>query len=87
MRMYVKFAAMIATATVVMYGLMYLNNFALAHVRYSQTRVWMALLMGAVMATIMLAYMFQMVTPGLRGTSKGGRDSGHSGVRRPFGDK
>jgi uncharacterized protein (DUF305 family) len=60
MRMYAKFAAMIATATVVMYGLMYLNNFALAHVRYSQTRVWMALLMGAVMAVIMLAYMSQM---------------------------
>ena len=43
---YARFAAMIATSTVVMFGLMYLNTFALDHVFYSQTRTWMALLMG-----------------------------------------
>lgn len=57
---YARFAAMIATSTVVMYGLMYLNTFALDHVRYSQTRLWMALLMGAVMAVVMLGFMRKM---------------------------
>lgn len=51
---------MIATSTVIMYGLMYLNTFALDHIRYSQTRLWMALLMGAVMAIIMLLFMLRM---------------------------
>ncbi|AVF04190.1 MULTISPECIES: DUF305 domain-containing protein [Devosia] len=57
---YVRFAAMIATSTVVMYGLMYLNTYQSDHVFYSQTRLWMALLMGAVMAVIMLAFMWTM---------------------------
>ena len=57
---YARFAAMIATSTVVMYGLMYLNTYALDHVYFSQTRMWMALYMGAVMAIIMLAFMLGM---------------------------
>ena len=57
---YGRFAAMIATSTVVMYGLMYLNTYALSHVFWSQTRAWMALLMGAVMAVIMLGFMRAM---------------------------
>lgn len=57
---YGRFAAMIATSTLVMFGLMYLNTFALDHVTYSQTRTWMALLMGAVMAVIMLGFMWSM---------------------------
>lgn len=57
---YGRFAAMIATSTIVMYGLMYLNTYALDHVRFSQTRVWMALLMGAAMAVVMLLYMRAM---------------------------
>ncbi|MGE0061365.1 MAG: DUF305 domain-containing protein [Xanthobacteraceae bacterium] len=57
---YVRFAAMIATSTVVMYGLMYLNTFALEHVWFSQTRLWMALLMGAVMGAVMLGFMWSM---------------------------
>ena len=57
---YTRFAAMIATSTVVMFGLMYLNTWALEHVRYSQTRTWMALLMGATMAIVMLGFMFSM---------------------------
>ncbi|WP_225430005.1 DUF305 domain-containing protein [Deinococcus detaillensis] len=51
---------MIATSTVVMFGLMYLNTYQLDHVYFSQTRMWMALYMGAVMAVIMLAYMMSM---------------------------
>ena len=57
---YLKFAAMIATSTVAMYGMMYLNTYSLDHVFWSQTRAWMALYMGAGMAVIMLAYMWGM---------------------------
>jgi uncharacterized protein (DUF305 family) len=57
---YWRFAAMIATSTVVMYGLMYLNTYALEHVLWSETRAWMALIMGATMAVIMLGYMIGM---------------------------
>ncbi|WP_029404569.1 DUF305 domain-containing protein [Stutzerimonas stutzeri] len=54
---YWRFAAMIATSTVVMFGLMYLNTYAFEHIFWSETRAWMALLMGAVMAVIMLSFM------------------------------
>ncbi len=57
---YGVFAGMIATSTVVMFGLMYLNTYAIGHVFYSQTRTWMAIYMGAVMAIIMLGYMWPM---------------------------
>ena len=57
---YRRFAAMIATSTVVMFGLMYLNTYAIEHVAFSQTRAWMALLMGAVMAVVMLGFMWGM---------------------------
>jgi uncharacterized protein (DUF305 family) len=57
---YWRFAAMIATSTVVMYGLMYLNTYALDHVFWSETRAWMALVMGATMAVIMLSFMLSM---------------------------
>jgi uncharacterized protein (DUF305 family) len=51
---------MIAVSTVVMFGLMYLNTYALDHVFFSQTRTWMALLMGAVMAVVMMSFMWTM---------------------------
>lgn len=57
---YGRFAAMITTSTVVMFGLMYLNTYALDHVYYSQTRTWMAVLMGAIMALIMIGFMWSM---------------------------
>ncbi len=57
---YARFAAMIAASTVIMYGLMYLNTYQLGHVFFSQTRMWMALYMGATMAIIMLAFMLGM---------------------------
>ena len=57
---YGRFFAMIATSTVVMFVLMYLNTYALDHVTYSQTRTWMAIYMGAVMAIIMIGYMWSM---------------------------
>jgi len=60
MKMYLRFGLMIATSTVAMYGLMYLNTYSLDHVSFSETRVYMALVMGATMAVIMLAYMIDM---------------------------
>jgi uncharacterized protein (DUF305 family) len=57
---YARFAAMIVTATVVMFGLMYLNSYAPDHVWFSQTRAWMAVVMGATMAVVMLAFMLNM---------------------------
>lgn len=57
---YLRFGAMIATSTMVMFGLMYLNTYALDHVLFSQTRTWMALMMGAAMAIIMLLFMLGM---------------------------
>jgi uncharacterized protein (DUF305 family) len=57
---YWRFAAMIATSTVVMYGLMYLNTYSFEHVFWSETRAWMALVMGSTMSIIMLGYMLGM---------------------------
>jgi hypothetical protein len=57
---YWRFAAMIATSTVVMFGLMYVHTYIWDHAYFSETRAWMALLMGAVMAIIMLGYMLNM---------------------------
>ena len=57
---YTRFALMIATSTVVMFGLMYLNTYAFEHVFYSETRAWMALLMGGTMAFVVMAFMFAM---------------------------
>jgi uncharacterized protein (DUF305 family) len=57
---YTRFGLMILVSTVIMFGLMYLNTYALEHVFYSQTRTWMALVMGATMAVIMLLFMLGM---------------------------
>ena len=57
---YPRFFAMVATSTVVMFGLMYLNTYEIDHIFWSQTRAWMALLMGATMAFIMLLFMRKM---------------------------
>jgi uncharacterized protein (DUF305 family) len=53
---------MIATSTIVMLGLMYLNTYAFSHVYFSETRTYMAIYMGATMAVIMLAFMLGMYT-------------------------
>jgi uncharacterized protein (DUF305 family) len=57
---YPRFLAMIVVSTVLMFGLMYLNTWALDHVFWSQTRMWAALYMGATMAAVMLAFMWGM---------------------------
>ncbi|HEX6300576.1 MAG TPA: DUF305 domain-containing protein [Acidimicrobiia bacterium] len=51
---------MIITAMLVMYATTYLNTFELSHVAFSETRVFMTLLMGATMALVMLAFMLGM---------------------------
>ncbi len=59
---YRTFAAMIATSVVAMYAMTYLNNWALEHVYWSETRAYMVIYMGAVMAVIMLMFMIRMYT-------------------------
>ncbi len=62
MSRYAKFAAMIATSTIVMFVMMYLNTYSLDHIYWSETRAYMALVMGATMALIMLGFMLGMYT-------------------------
>tara|TARA_R110000751_G_scaffold131275_1_gene233421 strand:- start:4758 stop:5207 length:450 start_codon:yes stop_codon:yes gene_type:complete len=57
MGQYTRFGAMIATSTALMLGLMYLNTYAFDHIYWSETRAYMALVMGAAMAIVMLAFM------------------------------
>lgn len=59
---YLRFGAMIGTSTLVMLGLMYLNTYEFGHVTFSETRTYMALIMGAAMATVMLGFMLRMYT-------------------------
>jgi len=54
---YKRFLLMIATSVVVMYMAMYLNNYAWDHIFWSETRAYMALIIGAIMATVMLLFM------------------------------
>ena len=60
MSMYVRFMAMTATSTVVMFALMYLNTYNIDHVFWSETRFWMAFVMGAAMMVVMLLFMWGM---------------------------
>ncbi|MBU8538470.1 DUF305 domain-containing protein [Falsiroseomonas tokyonensis] len=57
---YARFGAMILASTLVMFGLMYLNTWSVDHLAFSQTRAWMALLMGATMTFVMMLFMFGM---------------------------
>ncbi|MEZ5207657.1 MAG: DUF305 domain-containing protein [Acidimicrobiales bacterium] len=59
-RGYLRFGAMILVSTTVMFGVMYLNTYELSHVEFSETRLYMSLLMGATMTAIMLAFMLGM---------------------------
>ena len=60
MKNYVRFGIMIGVSTVIMYWLMFLNVFELDHIWLSQTRIYMALIMGSVMAIVMLLFMWKM---------------------------
>ncbi|MEC7742246.1 MAG: DUF305 domain-containing protein [Pseudomonadota bacterium] len=54
------FAAMIATSIVTMFVLKYSNVYESGHIWFSQTRMWMALMMGMAMIVIMLGFMWGM---------------------------
>jgi len=60
MNPYLKFFLMILTSTIVMYIMMYFNTYKWDHVYFSETRAYMALYMGAMMAVVMLAFMGNM---------------------------
>ncbi len=57
---YTRFAAMILTSTVIMFGLMYSLVFQADHLWFADTRFLMALYMGAMMTAVMLAFMLHM---------------------------
>ncbi|MCE8032595.1 DUF305 domain-containing protein [Billgrantia tianxiuensis] len=58
--MYLRFGAMILTAMVVMYGMMFVSAWEWSHVRWSESRFFMALSMGGTMALVMLGWMLNM---------------------------
>ena len=60
MSSYGRFAAMVVTATIIMFGLMYLNTYSIDHIYFSETRAFMALVMGATMTFVMLTFMLGM---------------------------
>ncbi|EGA90196.1 hypothetical protein GPDM_06610 [Planococcus donghaensis MPA1U2] len=60
MNAYVKFTVMILTSAFIMYWLTFLNTFQFDHIFYSETRVYMALIMGSTMAIVMLLFMWPM---------------------------
>ncbi|MEX0869664.1 MAG: hypothetical protein WD011_08325, partial [Nitriliruptoraceae bacterium] len=54
MKMYVTFGAMILTSMVVMYAVMFAGSWEWSHVRFSESRVFMAMAMGGTMGLVML---------------------------------
>ncbi|KGM09590.1 hypothetical protein N868_01385 [Cellulomonas carbonis T26] len=58
--MYLRFVAMILTGMVVMYWTMFVGSWEWSHVRFSQSRLFMALTMGGAMGLVMLAWMLTM---------------------------
>ena len=59
-KMYLRFGAMILTSMVLMYWVMFVGSWEVSHVRFSQSRVFMALTMGGTMGLVMLAWMLNM---------------------------
>jgi hypothetical protein len=59
---YGLFFAMIATSVVAMFLMTYLTTWAAGHLFWSETRAYMVVYMGAVMAAIMLLFMSGMYT-------------------------
>jgi len=58
---YIRFFGMIATSMAVMYVLMYLNSYdILGHAWFSETRLFMTMIMGGAMMVVMFSYMTRM---------------------------
>lgn len=64
MNPYLRFALMISCSMLVMFGLMYLHTYTLGHVRWSETRLFMTLIMGGGMVLVMFAFMRSMYRNG-----------------------
>ncbi|MBM7650482.1 putative membrane protein YdjX (TVP38/TMEM64 family) [Bacillus ectoiniformans] len=61
MKPYLKFAGMVVTSTIIMFIFKYWSTFKVDHIFFSETRAYMALLMGATMAVIMMLFMTHML--------------------------
>src|SRR5690625_82485 len=59
-QMYLRFGAMILTVMVAMYAVMFVSTYEWDHLRWSESRLFMALTMGGTMGLIMLAWMLNM---------------------------
>jgi len=59
---YKTFFTMIGASSVLMYLAMYLNNYSWDHIFFSEMRLYMNLLMTAIMAVVMLWFMRHMYT-------------------------
>lgn len=59
-KMYLRFAAMIVTGMFVMYWTMFVGSYRWSHIQFSQSRVYMALVMGGAMTLVMLGWMLNM---------------------------
>lgn len=60
---YLRFMAMIGTSMAVMFLLMYLNSYQIFdHAWFSETRLFMTMIMGGAMMVIMLGFMLGMYT-------------------------
>ncbi|MCP3054400.1 DUF305 domain-containing protein [Aurantimonas marianensis] len=58
---YLKLFLMVATSVVLMFGITYLESYDIIdHAFFSETRAYVALLMGSTMFVVMLAYMIGM---------------------------
>lgn len=57
---YGRFAVMVAVSTAIGFAAMYLNVYEVDHVYFSWTRLFMALIMGGVMAAVMMLFMWNM---------------------------
>lgn len=60
MHPYRNFAAMIIVASTIMHGLMYAGTYQFSHVWFSQTRLFMTMIMAGSMALVMLFFMRHM---------------------------
>jgi len=69
MNSYSRFLGMVGTSTLAMFLLTYLNSYSADHVFFSETRAYMALLMGGAMATIMLLFMLAAHTDRRKNTA------------------
>ena len=69
MSKYTKFFAMILTSTAFMLVMMYLNSYSIERVFFSETRLYMAIYMGAMMAAIMLLFMLNMYESKIKNVS------------------